>query len=230
MDASPTFHNIDPDKQRRVLGQAQQEFADNGFQGASMNRLAARLGIAKGSLFKYFGSKERLFGAVFSGAVSSFAAYLRQARQETKGRPLASRLERLLVVGTDFVRTHPNIYRIYLKMLFNEDVPLRGVFLTQVRALSSKFLTPIVTEAKAAGELPQGLDPALAVFLLDAVLDRFVQAQAQGFMDTGLGLTLDDAQASHRAAATLARILAAGLRHGGPHDEFPQESHGEPHA
>lgn len=216
MEASATFRNINPDKQRRVLGEAQQEFADNGFQGASMNRLAARLGIAKGSLFKYFGSKERLFGAVFSGAVESFAGYLRQARQETKGQPLAKRLERLLVVGTDFVRNHPNIYRIYLKMLFNEDVPLRGVFLTQVRALSSKFLTPIVTEAMQAGELPQALDPALAVFLLDAVLDRFVQAQAQSVMDTGLGLTLEDAEASRSTAATLARILAAGLRHGEP--------------
>ncbi len=226
MDASATFHNIDPDKQRRVLDEAQREFADNGFQGASMNRLAARLGIAKGSLFKYFGSKERLFGAMFTGSVESFAGYLRKARQETKGQPLAHRLERLLVVGTDFVRTHPNIYRIYLKMLFNEDVPLRGTFLTQVRALSSRFLTPIVCEAMRAGELPQTLDPALAVFLLDAVLDRFVQAQAQSYMDTGLGLTLDDAEASRRTAATLARILAAGLRHGEPH----RESHGELHA
>ena len=226
MEASATFHNIDPDKQRRVLGEAQREFADKGFQGASMNRLSARLGIAKGSLFKYFGSKERLFGAVFSGAVESFAGYLRQARRETTGLPLDQRLERLLVVGTDFVRSHPHIYRIYLKMLFNEDVPLRGVFLTRVRALSSKFLTPIVTEAMRAGELPPTLDPALAVFLLDAVLDRFVQAQAQGFMDTGLGLTLDDARASRRTAATLARILAAGLRHAEPH----QEPHGEPHA
>ena len=211
MEASPTFQNISPDKQRRVLDEAQKEFAQRGFLGASMNRLAARLGIAKGSIFKYFGSKEGLFARVFDGAVEHFSGYLRQARDETLGRPLAERLERLLVVGTTFVRTHPDIYRIYLKMLFNEDFPLRERFLQQVRALSARFLTPIIEQAKEAGELPPTLDTALAVFVLDAVLDRFVQAQAETWMDTGLNLSLQDPETSRQAAHRLAAMLAGGF-------------------
>ncbi|MBI4805549.1 MAG: TetR/AcrR family transcriptional regulator [Desulfovibrio sp.] len=214
MEASATFQNIPPDKQHRVLSEAQREFAERGFLGASMNRLAARLGIAKGSIFKYFGSKEGLFARVFAGAVESFSGFLRQARDETTGQPLAIRLERLLVVGTDFVRTHPDIYRIYLKMLFNEDFPLRERFLGQVRALSAKFLTPLIEQAKASGELPVTVNVALAVFILDAVLDRFVQAQAQAWMDTGLNLSLDDPETSRRAAKSLAAMLAGGFRVG----------------
>jgi len=214
MEASPTFSNIPPDKQRRVLDQARKEFAERGFLGASMNRLAARLGIAKGSIFKYFGNKEGLFSRVFAGAVEHFAGYLRQARDETQGRPLDERLERLLVVGTDFVRAHPDIHGIYLKMLAGGDFPLRERFLGQVRALSARFLTPIILEAKASGELPESLDPALAVFVLDAVLDRFVQAQAQPWMDTGLRISLDDPENSRRAAKSLAVMLAGGFRNG----------------
>ncbi|WP_243358517.1 TetR/AcrR family transcriptional regulator [Fundidesulfovibrio terrae] len=214
MEASPTFQNIPPDKQRRVLDEAQKEFAERGFLGASMNRLAARLGIAKGSIFKYFGSKEGLFAKVFDGAVEHFSGFLRKSRDETVGRPLAERLERLLVVGTDFVRTHPDIYRIYLKMLFNEDFPLRERFLGQVRALSARFLTPIIEQAKASGELPASLETPLAVFVLDAVLDRFVQSQAQSWMDTGLHLSLSDPETSRRAASRLAEMLAGGFRVG----------------
>lgn len=214
MDASPTFQNIPPDKQRRVLDEAQKEFAERGFLGASMNRLAARLGIAKGSIFKYFGSKEGLFARVFDGAVEHFSGFLRQARDETVGQPLAARLERLLVVGTEFVRTHPDIYRIYLKMLFNEDFPLRERFLGQVRALSARFLTPIIEQAKAFEEVPAELDTALAVFVLDAVLDRFVQAQARSWMDTGLNLSLTDPETSRQAAKRLAAMLAGGFRLG----------------
>jgi len=215
MEASPTFQNIPPDKQRRVLEEAQKEFAQRGFLGASMNRLAARIGIAKGSIFKYFGSKEGLFAKVFDGAVEHFSGFLRKSRDETVGRPLAERLERLLVVGTDFVRTHPDIYRIYLKMLFNEDFPLRERFLGQVRALSARFLTPLIEQAKGSGELPATLDTALAVFVLDAVLDRFVQSQAESWMDTGLHLSLTDPETSRRAAKSLAAMLAGGFRAGG---------------
>lgn len=214
MEASATFQNIPPDKQRRVLCEAQREFAERGFLGASMNRLAARLGIAKGSIFKYFGNKEGLFAWAFAGAVESFSGFLRQARDETAGQPLAERLERLFVVGTDFVRTHPDIYRIYLKMLFNEDVPLRERFLSQVRSLSARFLTPLIEQAKASGELPSTVDAALAVFILDAVLDRFVQAQVQAWMDTGLHLSLKDPETSRRAAKSLAAMLAGGFRVG----------------
>ena len=211
---STTFRNIPADKQRRVLEEARREFAEGGFLGASMNRLAAKLGIAKGSLFKYFGSKEGLFSGVFDHAVDRFSATLRRGRDETAGRPLAERLERLLIVGTDFVRGHPDIYRIYLKMLAGGDFPLRERLLTKVRTLSAKFLTPIIDEARRSGELPESLDTRLAVFVLDAVLDRFVQAQVQPFMDTGLGQSITNPHECHQAAKRLAAMLAGGFQLG----------------
>ena len=214
MEASATFQNIPPDKQARVLAQAREEFASHGFAGASMNRLAAGLGIAKGSLFKYFGSKEGLFAKVFDGAVESFSGHLRSVRDETRGQPLRQRLERILLAGTRFVDDHPGILRLYLKVLAGGDMPLRARLLGRVRALSSRFLTPVVEEAKARGELPPDLDASLAVFTLDAVLDRFVQAQAQPFMDTGLHLSLDDPDAARAAAKKLAAMLAGGFRLG----------------
>lgn len=217
MEARTTFQNIDPEKQRRVLEEAGREFADHGFNGASMNRLSATLSIAKGSIFKYFGNKEGLFSAVFAGSVERFAGFLRTARDETRGRPLAERLERLFLVGARFVEDHPVVYRIHLKMLFNDDFPLRRRYLGQVRALSTKFLTPFVEEAKASEELPKTLDTALAVFLLDAALDRFIQARAAGGAQ-GVGVPGDDdPRALAGAASGLARMLAAGLAQGGIH-------------
>lgn len=214
MEASPTFNNIPEDKKRRVLDEARREFAEQGFAAASMNRLAAALGIAKGSIFKYFGTKEGLFSKVFEAAVEQFAGRLRQAREETSGRPVEERLERLLVVGTDFVRTHPDVYRMYLKMLAGGGFPMRESLLARVRSLSARFLTPIVEEAKASGELSVALDTRLAVFMLDAVLDRFVQARVEPWMDTGLGLGPGDGDNAREAAKRLAAMLSGGLRVG----------------
>ncbi len=206
MDASTTFQNIPPDKQRRVLDEAQREFAGHGFQGASMNRLATRLGIAKGSIFKYFGSKEGLFAAVFSGAVELLSGSLRQARDQTAGQPLAARLEQLLLVGADFATRHPDVYRIYLKMRFNQDFPMRQAVLGQVQAMSARFLTAILEQAKASGEVPRDLDPALGVVLIDAALDRYIQVRADAV--SGRDAPGQDAP---DGAADLAAMLARAL-------------------
>ena len=51
-------------------------FADAGYQAARVEDIAAELGIAKGSVFQHFGSKQGLFLASYKKAVPMFPAYL----------------------------------------------------------------------------------------------------------------------------------------------------------
>jgi hypothetical protein len=53
---------------------------------------------------------------------------------------------------------------------------------------SIDYLRPIIEEGVTAGQLREDLDPELAAFFLDAVLDRFLQAYCVAYMDSGLGL------------------------------------------
>ena len=52
-----TYKNLESDKQQRILDTAVDEFASHGFRQASVNRMVQKLGIAKGSIFQYFGTK-----------------------------------------------------------------------------------------------------------------------------------------------------------------------------
>jgi TetR/AcrR family transcriptional regulator len=55
----------DPHKTReRILARATAEFAARGFEGARVDAIARRCGLAKNMLYHYFGSKEGLFIAV----------------------------------------------------------------------------------------------------------------------------------------------------------------------
>lgn len=211
MSASKTFENLDPAKQEAVLDQAMDEFAEHGFAGASMNRLVKRLGIAKGSIFKYFGTKEGLFKAVFNRSVELFSGPLRRARDASADKPAFERLEQSLLAGLEFIRKHPNIHRIYLKMLFQEKFPLRERFLTEVRLYSAKFLKPIVEQGVARGEFRADLDIDMAVFLLDAVMDRFLTAHSVEFMDSGLGIHRAGPEYATRRIAQLMELLRSGL-------------------
>lgn len=57
-------------RRRAILDAALMEFAERGFEAARLDDVAARAGIAKGTLYLYFADKEELFEAVVLGAVS----------------------------------------------------------------------------------------------------------------------------------------------------------------
>lgn len=210
-DASGTFANLPEDKRARVLDAALEEFAEHGFKGASMNRLSTRLAIAKGSIFQYFGNKEGLFAYSFGRAVDLFKAPLKAARERARDGGFFEVLRQSLLTGMEFIVAHPLIHRIYLKMLHNEDFPLRERILGQVRAASAKYFRPLVLEGIERGELRPDLDPDLAVYVLDTLLDRFLQSLAAAPLDGGLGVFGAPRETVERRAGALVEFLRRGL-------------------
>ena len=63
-------------KRARIIDTAMRHFAEQGYHAARIEDLATELGIAKGSIFQYFGSKDGLFLEVYKKAVRSFPRYL----------------------------------------------------------------------------------------------------------------------------------------------------------
>jgi len=52
---------LPPETKQRVLEGAEYVFCQDGYEGASMARIAAQAGVSKGTLYNYFDSKEALF-------------------------------------------------------------------------------------------------------------------------------------------------------------------------
>lgn len=55
------FIALDETKQQKILNAALKEFAENGYEQASTNRIVKEAGIGKGMLFYYFKSKKELY-------------------------------------------------------------------------------------------------------------------------------------------------------------------------
>ena len=60
----PRFHKLEPERRQAILDAASEEFAANGFEGASYNRIIAGAGISKGAMYYYFADKDDLFRTV----------------------------------------------------------------------------------------------------------------------------------------------------------------------
>ena len=55
------FDNLEADKQEAILRAAGEEFAEKGFESASINRIIRQSGMSKGSVYYYFEDKADLF-------------------------------------------------------------------------------------------------------------------------------------------------------------------------
>ncbi|MHC1727336.1 MAG: TetR/AcrR family transcriptional regulator [Syntrophobacteraceae bacterium] len=182
------FNKLEDSKKSKIMDAAVEEFSLHGFRQASVNRMVERIGIAKGSLFQYFGTKEGLFKVIFNYAVELVRQSLRQVKRETADADFFERIKESTLAGTRFINRHPRIYRIYLKMIFQEDFPLRAEFLQQVHLFSAEYLRPIVEAGVAKGELRPDTNVEMAVFMLDALMDRFLQAYCVPFLDAGASI------------------------------------------
>jgi len=212
--ARTTFTKLPPDKQESILQVAIDEFSRWGYEQASINRMVGRLGIAKGSIFQYFGSKKNLYFHIFEYAVVLVRRSLKRVKAETEGEGFFIRLTKSLQAGVYFIQRYPRIYQIYLKMLFQEDFPFRGDLLRTIRLFSIDYLRPIVEEGIKRGELRQDLDPEVAAFFLDAVLDRFLQAYCVAYMDSGLGLFQANEEVLQARIQDCVEIVRLGMASG----------------
>jgi AcrR family transcriptional regulator len=208
---SATFRSLDGRKQQRILSAALTEFAEEGYAGASVNAIVKRVGISKGSLFNYFSDKRGLFHFVFERALGTVKDYLKTVRDETSEDDLFTRLEKSLLAGVAFIRSHPRVFKIYLRVLFENALPDRNSLIKSIRQSSIEYLVEFLETAKARGEVHADLDVKEAAFVIEAVLERFLQIYGVQYLDAGLGLYKASDEEVRRWAKGVVRLLRTGL-------------------
>src|SRR5579871_1452524 len=113
---SPTVrkvHSRSEAKRAQIIEAALRHFAEHGFQEARIGDLADQLGIAKGSVFQHFGSKDGLFLEAYKKAARSLPAYL-DAPAEVLKRGFWGTLRYWLVRTEHLMRENWIPYRVTL--------------------------------------------------------------------------------------------------------------------
>jgi AcrR family transcriptional regulator len=212
-----TFQNLSEAKQTRITITAIEEFGEKGYQGASINSLVERIGIAKGSIFQYFGDKRGLFLYVFMNSMEKVKNHLKSVRAETAGADIATRLEKTLQAGEFFLKDHPRIYKLYLKILYESNIPYKNELLLFIRKYSVEYIYSLIKDAQLKGEIREDIDIHKAVFIMDAVMDRFLQAQAIRHMDADLGIFHASAEAADDWIKSITNMMLFGIGCNKPH-------------
>jgi len=94
-----------------ILAEARRCFAEQGFDGTSLNDIAAGVGVRKPSLLHHFASKEAIYQEVFDSALSDWILRGEQAGDE-EGQAPWEKMEYVLDTAFDWFCANPEFVRI----------------------------------------------------------------------------------------------------------------------
>ena len=172
-------------KRSRIIDLAMRHFAEHGYHAARVGDMAAQLGIAKGSIFQHFGTKDGLFFEVYKRAVRSLPAYL-DAPAEVQQKGFFEVLRYWLVRTEHLVREDWIPYRISLLGNYGTDLNLKREINRFLLAEDPYGNVAFVRFGLQRGELRRDMDIEMIVSILDWTIERFQDALLTEELDPGL--------------------------------------------
>lgn len=156
-----------PDRRRALLETAAAEFAEAGYERASLNRIIRAQGMSKSSFYHYFDSKEALFNAV----IGDIGDALAQALELPEAAELASgdfwgRVTELTGRLTLAGREHPG-FTALAKLFYLPDAPAS---IGETRDRIDAWIDEALEAGRAAGAVGDELPTSLQRGLVRAVL------------------------------------------------------------
>jgi AcrR family transcriptional regulator len=189
--APPLYERYAPSRPRseakrsRIIEAATQHFAQHGYHAARVGDIASVLGIAKGSIFQHFGSKDGLFFEVYKRAVRSFAKYL-EAPSEIRQVGFFEVLRYWLVRTEHLLHDDWIPYRISLLGNYGTDLALKREINRFLISEDPYGTVAFVRFGLERRELHKDIDIEMIVSIVDWMMERFQDALLMAELDPGL--------------------------------------------
>lgn len=161
----------DPEKRKRLLHAAVQTFGRRGFHEAKIAEIAAEAGVAEGTVYLYFRSKEDLLGCVFDETMDEVLGVARAIRMAPG--TAAAKLKGLVGLHLSFIgqdRDLASVFQIELRRSARLVERFSRSRLTEY----FRLLDGVLREGIASGELRKDLDPRVAVRVLFGAADEIL--------------------------------------------------------
>ena len=182
---------------RKILDAARDEFGERGFADSSIVGITQRAGVALGTFYTYFDSKEAVFHALVRDMSAQVrdrvAPALAQARDAIDGERRA--LESFL----EFARTHRHVYRIIDEAEFVEQNAYREHYETTATRISARLIA-----ARDKGEISNSYSNEELDILSWAIMGANV------FL--GLRFSVWSSSDPKEVAEATSRLLRSGLQ------------------
>ncbi|MEU5160391.1 TetR/AcrR family transcriptional regulator [Streptomyces sp. NPDC020875] len=146
--------------------------AEQGFSATTVDEIAERAGVAKGTVYYNFKSKTELFEELLRYGVGLLTASLQNAADETaaRGGSKVEALDAMIRAGLVFIDRYPAFTQLYVAELWRTNRAWQDTLLV-VRQQAVAVVETVLSEAVEGGELSAEIDvPLTAAALVGMVL------------------------------------------------------------
>jgi AcrR family transcriptional regulator len=179
------------EREEAILGAARCVFAAKGYEGTRIQDVADSMGIAKGTVYLYFRSKEDLYWGALRAGLAELHARSEQALERESG--VEAKLRAFVATRLRHFDEQRDFFRVYFGgmglALFQHGPAVAQIedgYLEQVRILRA-----LVDEGIASGVL-RGLDPQSTAFSILELVRSRVTLRLRGWSTLSVEDELED--------------------------------------
>jgi len=158
-------------KRSLILDAAMRHFAEHGYEASRVGDMANHLGIAKGSVFQHFGSKDGLFFEAYKSALRSLPPYL-DVPPEVKDAGFFAVVRYRLSGSAHFLEKYRVPYRIVLLGNYGSDLSLKKRITRFVATDDPLGAAAFVQMGVDRGEIRPDVDQFLITSFLECTFER----------------------------------------------------------
>ncbi|MFJ9633016.1 TetR/AcrR family transcriptional regulator [Streptomyces sp. NPDC101175] len=151
--------------------------AEQGFSATTVDEIAERAGVAKGTVYYNFASKSVLFEELLRHGVGLLTASLREAAEQTErdGGSKVDALDAMIRAGLGFIARYPSFTQLYVAELWRTNRAWQSTLMV-VRQQVNAAIEDVLHAGVAGGEFSPEIDvrltaAALVGMVLVAALD-----------------------------------------------------------
>ena len=167
----------DPDKPQQIIDAAIRVFARNGYYNSRVSDIAREAGIAAGTIYLYFKTKDEILVTLFR---EKMAAWVASVRREIAGEPDAvAKLRKLVALHFQVLEQHPDLAEVLQVELRQGHKFFRGASAHEVSAYFD-LIGGVLDEGIAAGLIRHDLPVKVATKMLFGAMDQVATSWVLG--------------------------------------------------
>lgn len=194
-----------------ILLASEMEFSDKGFSGARVDEIAARAGVNKNLIYKYFGNKESLYKTVFVIVYDRFSK-IEQEIFTFSDCDYRTRIKKFVEMEFKYCMENPTYVRLIMWENLNHAKFFNKDELTVSKGEILNWVKKIVEDAEKEGRLMKSIDAKQLLLTLYACCFNYFTNM--NTLSGIIGCDLMKEEEIEKRITAVTDLLIAYLEHG----------------
>src|SRR5215510_4940044 len=164
--AKQTFLNLPEEKRNIIANAAIDEFAEYGFESASINRIVTNSGISKGSFYQYFEDKMDVFKYLMDVIAKEKTDYYMGKHPPSPHLGTFEYFRWMVKTGMEFNSAYPHLVQAISRVLLVDGL-YYGRDFAEYHKMSTDGITMMIKQAVKNDDLDPHVDLELAATIME---------------------------------------------------------------